>query len=139
MALKVINKINSRLKFLYRKNRYLTPYLKRLLCNALIQPRFDYACSAWYPNLNKKLKSKLHTDQKRCIRYRLQVDIEVILEWNTLKKLTGSSFLNNLIGPFVLNLLNFLRKLVLHAPVPNNSPPCLLIFLLPFLIWTPAY
>ena len=26
MALKVINKINSRLKFLYRKNRYLTPY-----------------------------------------------------------------------------------------------------------------
>ena len=32
----VINKINGRLKFLYRKNRYLTPYLKRLLCNALI-------------------------------------------------------------------------------------------------------
>ena len=64
MALKVMNKINSRLKFLYRKNRYLTPYLKRLLCNALIQPHFDYACSAWYPNLNKKLKSKLQTVQK---------------------------------------------------------------------------
>ena len=28
MTLKVMNKINSRLKFLYRKNRYLTPYLK---------------------------------------------------------------------------------------------------------------
>ena len=28
MALKVINKINGRLKFLYRKNRYLAPYLK---------------------------------------------------------------------------------------------------------------
>ena len=68
MSLKVINKINSRLKFLYRKNRYLTPYLKRLLCNALIQPNFDYACSAWYPNLNKKLKSKLQTAQNRCIR-----------------------------------------------------------------------
>ena len=27
MASKVMNKINSRLKFLYRKNRYLTPYL----------------------------------------------------------------------------------------------------------------
>ena len=74
MALKVINKINSRLKFLYRKNRYLTPYLKRLLCNALIQPHFDYACSAWYPNLNKKLKSKLQTVQNRCIRYCLQLD-----------------------------------------------------------------
>ena len=74
MALKVMNKINSRLKFLYRKNRYLTPYLKRLLCNALIQPHFDYACSAWYPNLNKKLKSKLQTVQNRCIRYCLQLD-----------------------------------------------------------------
>ena len=31
MALKVINKINGRLKFMYRKNRYLTPYLERLL------------------------------------------------------------------------------------------------------------
>ena len=27
MALKVINKINDRLEFLYRKNRYLKPYL----------------------------------------------------------------------------------------------------------------
>ena len=61
MALKVIIKINGRLKFLYRKNRYLTPYLKRLLCNALIQPHFDYACSARYPDLNKKLESKLQT------------------------------------------------------------------------------
>ena len=74
MALKVMNKINGRLKFPYRKNRYLTPYLKQLLCNALIQPHFDYACSDWYPNLNKKLKSKLQTVQSRCIRYCLQLD-----------------------------------------------------------------
>ena len=46
MTLKVINKINVSLKFLYRKYGYATPYLKRLLCNALIQPHFDYACSA---------------------------------------------------------------------------------------------
>ena len=25
-----------------------------MLCNALIQPHFDYACTAWYPNLTKK-------------------------------------------------------------------------------------
>ena len=43
------------------KNRYVTPYLKRLLCNTLIQPHFDYACSAWYPKLNKKFSSKLQT------------------------------------------------------------------------------
>ena len=46
MALKVINKINGRLKFFYKKNRYLTPYLKRPLCNAIIQSHFDYAYSA---------------------------------------------------------------------------------------------
>ena len=40
--------MNSRLKFLYRKNRYLTLYLKRLLCNALIQPHFDYAWSDYF-------------------------------------------------------------------------------------------
>ena len=43
-------------QFIYGKNRYLTPYLKQLFCNGLIQPHFDYACSAWYPNLYKKFK-----------------------------------------------------------------------------------
>ena len=56
MPLKVINKINRKLKFLYRKNSFLTSGLRRMLCNALIQPHFDYACSVWYPNLNAKLK-----------------------------------------------------------------------------------
>ena len=40
------------------KIQYLTPNLRRLLCNALIQLHFDYACSAWYPKLSKKLKKK---------------------------------------------------------------------------------
>ena len=53
MELSVINKINNKLKFLYRKNRFLTLALRRLLCNALIQPHFDCACSACYPNLTK--------------------------------------------------------------------------------------
>ena len=46
MALSVINKINNKVKFLYQKNKFLTPTLRRLLCNALITPHFDYACSA---------------------------------------------------------------------------------------------
>ena len=49
MVLKVINKINSRLKFFHRKNRFLSPELQRMLCSALIQPYFDYAGPAWYP------------------------------------------------------------------------------------------
>ena len=43
MALKVINKLNSRLTFLHKKYKFLTPALRRLLCNTLIQPHFDYA------------------------------------------------------------------------------------------------
>ena len=73
MALKLMNKINDMLKFLYRKNRYLTLHLKQLLRNALIQPHFDYACSAWHSNLNKKFKRKLQTVQNRSIRYNLKL------------------------------------------------------------------
>ena len=51
MALKRINKINSTLTFLHRKKKFLTPALRRLLFNALIQPHFDYALSDWCPKL----------------------------------------------------------------------------------------
>ena len=53
MATKVLGTINRRLKFLYRKPKFLSFSLRRLLCNALIQPHFDYACAARYPKLNK--------------------------------------------------------------------------------------
>ena len=69
MALNVIHKINNKLKFPHRKNGFLTPKLRHLLCNALIQPHFDYACSVWYPNLTKKLKHRIQTTQNKCIRF----------------------------------------------------------------------
>ena len=56
MALYVTHKINNKLKFLYRKIDFLKLTLRCLHCNALTQPHFDYACSAWYPNLSKKSK-----------------------------------------------------------------------------------
>ena len=74
MALNDINNINNMLKFLHRKNRFLTPALRRLLCNALIQLYFDYACSAWYPNLKKKIKYRIQTAQNKCIRFCLKLD-----------------------------------------------------------------
>ena len=58
MALKFINKLNGKLKFIYKKNRFLSPELRITLCNVLIQPRFDYACPAWYSNLTKTIKKK---------------------------------------------------------------------------------
>ena len=74
MALKVIDKINGRLKFLWRKHKFVTPSLRRLLCNALIQQHFDYAISAWYPNLPKTFLSKLQICQNKCIRFCLKMD-----------------------------------------------------------------
>ena len=74
MANKVISKVNARLKFLHWKNKYLTSHLRRLRCNALMQPHFDYACSAWYPYLSKKLKNRIQTFQNKCIRLCLQLD-----------------------------------------------------------------
>ena len=48
--------------------------MRRLLCNALIQPHFDYASSAWYPNLSRKLKNKIQTSQNKCVCFSLQLD-----------------------------------------------------------------
>ena len=69
-----IHKINNKLKFLYRKIDFLTPTLRRLLCNALIQPHFDYACIAWYPDLSMKLKHRIQTTQNKCMRFCLRLD-----------------------------------------------------------------
>ena len=69
----VIEKISSRLKFLYWKNRVLDGPLCRILCNVLIQPQFDYAFTAWYPIVTKKLKDKLQVTQNKCIRFCLKL------------------------------------------------------------------
>ena len=58
MALKVINKINSRLRFLHGKNKFLTPALRRLLCNGNVLIHVDYASPTWYPKLTPEMKRK---------------------------------------------------------------------------------
>ena len=78
MALKVIDKINSRHEFLYRKNKFLTLTLRRLLCNALIQPHSDYVSLKWYPNLTQKMKNKIQIMQNKCIRYCLKNVFETL-------------------------------------------------------------
>ena len=66
MVLNIVSKINNKLNFFYR---FLTPALRHLLCNALMQPYFDYACTAWYANLTKKLKHRSYSNQNSCIRF----------------------------------------------------------------------
>ena len=53
-ALKNVSNINSKQEFLQPKCSFLIPALRILLINAIMESDFDYACSAWYPNLAKK-------------------------------------------------------------------------------------
>ena len=87
METKTIKTINARLKFLHKKNYFLTLDLRHLLCNALIQPYFDYVCSSWFSNVNQKLKKRLQTTQKISVsdsvcNFRPELD----LLFNILKK-----------------------------------------------------
>ena len=70
MALNISHKVNSHLKFLHRH----PPPFRRLLCNALTQPLFDYACRAWFPNLSKKQRLRLQGTQNKCMRFCLQLN-----------------------------------------------------------------
>ena len=51
MARRVLKKINTKLNFLWKQCIYLKYSSRRLLCNALVQPHFDYGCTSWYPLL----------------------------------------------------------------------------------------
>ena len=74
MATRTLSKINGRLRFLYRKQNFLDFSLRRLLANALIQTHFDYASSAWFPMLNKRLTKRIQTAQNKCIRFCLDLN-----------------------------------------------------------------
>ena len=73
MATRMLGKINGKLKFLYRKQNFLDGSLRRLLLNALIQPHFDYACTLWYPMLNKRLSKKIQAAQNKCYHFYLNL------------------------------------------------------------------
>ena len=105
MALNGVDKINSRLKFLQRQNRFLTLPLRRLLCNALIQPLFGYACTAWFPNLSKKLRLRLQATQNKCIKFCLQLDKMTMICVN--ECLVGSMFMIDTYNSLFLIFLNF--------------------------------
>ena len=57
----IVQKVNTRLKFLYRQYCFLNEKLRKSVCSALIQCHLDHACSSWYDGLSKTLKEKLQT------------------------------------------------------------------------------
>ena len=82
-----------------------------ILCNAMIQPFFDYACKAWYSNLNKNLRRRLQAAQNKCIRFCLKLgDRKSITVWKNLKKQIGCQFTNGSINAYFLVFINFMKK-----------------------------
>ena len=74
MAMKSLREINTKLQFLYRQNDFLNPKSRRLLCNSLIQPYFDYACISWYPFINQRMRNKLQVTQNKYIHFCLKLN-----------------------------------------------------------------
>ena len=108
MALKVISKINSKLKFLHKKYKFFTSALRRLSCIAFNQLQFDYASSVWYPNLTQKMKNKIQITQNKRFPYYLQLQkITHILknELETLNWLPGKDIFNQSINSVVSQYL----------------------------------
>ena len=121
MALHVINKVNSRLKFLYRQNKFLSIPLRRL------QPFFDYACHAWYPNLNKKLKTRLQAAQNKCIRFCLKLGDRSSLKSQEFEKINWLPIHEGVSQYSVCSVYKFFAKSCpdyfdeLYFPVENNG------------------
>ena len=111
MAKTILKKINGKLKFLYRQNRYLSYPLKRMLCNTLIQPHYDFACCSWYPNLSMSLKTKLQTAQNSCIRYCLGLKDRSHIGKNEFEKINWLPVLNRVEQCLAVTAYNFKNDL----------------------------
>ena len=123
LTVKVMNKINRKLKFLYRKNRYLIKELCGMLCSALIQPHFDYVCPDWYPDFSEKVKKKIQIMQNRCILFCLKLDKMHHIsekEFRLVNWLPTSKRINQCINTISYNFVNhtclYLNDLFEFAP-----------------------
>ena len=71
-----------------------------------MQPHFDYAWSAWYPNLTQKLKKKLQVIQNKCIRSCLQLDTISHKEFKDLNWLPAINRFEQCVISIVLKFIN---------------------------------
>ena len=104
MALSALSKINSRLKFLYRKRIHLNSKDRKQLSSALIQSNYDYGCNSWYRGLSQSLKNKFQTAQNKTIRFILDYGPRQHLNFSDFKKL-GWLNVKNRVDYLTLNLM----------------------------------
>ena len=86
MGNSVIKKVNAKLKFIYRKSAIFGTNDRKLLCSALVNQHFEYACNAWYRSVNPEVKHKLQTAQNKMIRYLLNYGCRRHIGFSNFKK-----------------------------------------------------
>jgi hypothetical protein len=69
IVLSIIQKMNARLRFLYRKACYLKRLARTTLCSALIQCYFDYACCG----ISKQLRHKVQVTEFKVVSFILNL------------------------------------------------------------------
>ena len=84
-----------------------------MLCNSLIQPHFDFACCAWYPNLSMSLKNKLQTAENACIKFYLRMERRSHIGLNHFEKITWLAVKNRVNQCIAVTAYNFKHNLSL--------------------------
>ena len=82
-----------------------------MLCNSLIQPHFDFACCAWYPNLSMSLKIKLQTAENACIRFCLGMERRSHIRVNQFEKINWLPVKKKVDKWIAVTAYNFKNKL----------------------------
>jgi len=113
MGLSAVKKINSGLKFLYRKAEFLKSKERKLICTALLQSKFDYGCNMWFRCVGKSIRDKLQTAQNKIIRYILDYEYRQHLDCRDFKKV---NFLN------VQNRIDYLSLNMMYKIFNNTAP-----------------
>ena len=83
----ITEKVNSRLKFLYRHAKYLNTTTRITLSSTLIQCYFDYSSSSWFGGLSEALKHKLQVTQNKVVRFILNLQSMTSINYPVLYKI----------------------------------------------------
>ena len=81
----------------------------------MIQPFFDYACNAWYPNLNKNLKKRLQAAQNKCIRFCLKLGDRASIKSNEFEKINWLPIQERVNHAHFLAFINSILKMLLNT------------------------
>ena len=135
MALSIIKKVNSRLKFYTDKQGFLIKILRKFcVLLSFSVCLLDYSISSWYCGINKTTSKKLQVAQNKVIRFILNQNIMYHISEDDFKQLNFLNIQNrakqlrlnhvfnifNEIGPEYLRS-NFTRVLNSHNHNTRNS------------------